>query len=123
MTSWACRAIRPAAPRSSRRFSSQRGRWDLDQDLKGRACRDKVQVVKRYVLRFKGAGAKPATDVARIRALPKLKVLDDASSRMMLVEAPEAELPSLMHALPHWVMSEERMIPLPDPQQKVRSAS
>jgi len=79
-----------------------------------------VTQVKRHVLRFRGAGAKPPEDVARIRALPKLKVLDDASGRMMLVEAPEDELTELMRSLPQWVLSEERRIPLPDPRQKVR---
>lgn len=78
--------------------------------------------MKRYVLRFRGAGAKPATDVARIRALPMLKVVDDAGGRMMLVEAPDDELGGLLRSMPEWRFSEERMVPLPDPRQKVKSA-
>ena len=77
--------------------------------------------MKRYLLRFRGAGAKPANDVARIRGMRKLKVVDDASGRMMLVEGPTEELTGLLRSMPDWVMSEEQMIPLPNPRQKVRS--
>ena len=78
--------------------------------------------MKRYVLRFRGAGAKPAADVARIRALPKLRVVDDASGRMMLVEAGPEELTGLLSSMPDWVLSEEQMVPLPDPRAKVDSS-
>lgn len=77
--------------------------------------------MKRYVLRFRGAGGKPAGDVARIRALPELKVVDDSASRMILVEAPVEKLTGLLRSLPEWVMSEEQMIPLPDPRPRIRS--
>lgn len=78
--------------------------------------------MSRFILRFRGKGAKSAEDVERIRALPATTVLDD-SSRMLLVEAPEAELKAAIEAMPDWAMSEERMIPLPDPRPKLRQES
>lgn len=78
--------------------------------------------MSRFILRYRGAGAKPAEDVDRIRALPNAKVLD-GSPRMLLVEAPEADMRALVDSLPDWVMTEERMIPLPDPRPKLRRNS
>lgn len=77
--------------------------------------------MKRYVLRFRGTGPKPVADVARIRALSKLKVLDDMGGRMMLVEAGAEELTGLLRSMPDWVCAEEHMVPLPDPRQRVKS--
>ncbi len=76
--------------------------------------------MKRYILRFRGAGSKPEGDLARICAVPGLKVVDESGGRMMLVEAPEDQLPELKRSLPQWAISEEAMIPLPDPRQKVQ---
>lgn len=74
--------------------------------------------MKRYILRFRGQGVKPAADVEIIRSLPHVIVLDD-TPRMLLVEAPPDELQTAMKSLPNWVMTEERMIPLSDPRPKV----
>jgi len=74
----------------------------------------------RFILRFRGTGPKPAEDIERIHALPQATVLDDSSPRMLLVEAPEAELKALIDLMPGWVMTPERMIPLPDPRPKLR---
>lgn len=74
----------------------------------------------RFILRFRGTGPKPAEDVEHIRALPNISVLDDSSPRMLLVEAPEAELKALIDSMSGWVMTPERMIPLPDPRPKLR---
>jgi hypothetical protein len=71
-----------------------------------------------FILRFRGQGRKPAADVARIRSLAQLTVLDDSSPRMLLVEAPEEPLATLMAALPDWMMTRERRIPLPDPRPR-----
>jgi hypothetical protein len=76
--------------------------------------------VSRFILRFRGAEQTRAADVARIRALPHIAILDDSSPRMLLVEAPEEELKSLMESMPDWVMAPERYIPLPDSQPKLR---
>ena len=75
--------------------------------------------MNRYILRFRGAGRKPAADVERVRALPQTTVLDD-SSRMLLVEAPAEELETALKDLPDWSMSEEQTLTLPDPRPRVR---
>ena len=73
----------------------------------------------RYILRFCGDGPKPAGDVRRIQSVAGLKVLDNASRRMMLVEAPPEVLGRLVGSLEKWVMSEEQMVPLPDVCKKI----
>jgi hypothetical protein len=75
----------------------------------------------RFILRYRGAGTEPATDLERIRTLPNVVVLE-VTSRMLLVEAPEAELPELTHALQDWVVAPEQMTPLPDTRKKVRKS-
>jgi hypothetical protein len=74
---------------------------------------------RKFILRFRGKGPVPPEDVKRIRALPHITILDD-SSRMLLVEGPEAELKALVAQMPDWIMSEERMITLPDPRPNLR---
>lgn len=76
--------------------------------------------MQRYILRFRGEGTKPPADVERIRALPMLRVVDDAGGRVMLVEAESEELTSLLDSMPDWVLSKEQMVPLPNPRLKVR---
>jgi hypothetical protein len=73
----------------------------------------------RYILRFTGTGPKPALDVKRIRATPKLTVLDD-STRMMLVEASEKHIEKMIATMPGWSWSPERTIRLPDSRPKPR---
>lgn len=76
----------------------------------------------RFILRFCGSGGKPPGDVAQIRSLPNTTVIDDSTSRMVLVEGREVELKAALQSMPDWVMSKEEMIPLPDPRPKVRKA-
>ncbi len=76
--------------------------------------------MKRYILRFRGSGPKPEEDVQRIRLWPNTTVVDDSSSRMILIEAPEDQLPALAAALSDWVATPEEMISLPDPIPRVR---
>jgi hypothetical protein len=74
----------------------------------------------RYILRYVGTGASPAADMQRIRAAQELTVIDDSSSRMLLVEASEERLKELVGSLPGWIWSPQRMIRLPDPRPKPR---
>lgn len=78
--------------------------------------------MSRYILRFRGKGSMPADDVDRIRALPDTKVLDESSSRMLLVEAPENTLRTALESLPHWAICPEKTIELPDTRPKPRRA-
>jgi len=76
--------------------------------------------MSRFILRYRGQGAKPTGDVDRIRSLENTKVLSESSPRMLLVEGPEAGLKALVESMPQWVLTPERMIPLPDPRPKPR---
>jgi hypothetical protein len=78
--------------------------------------------MSRFILRFRGPEPEAAKDVERIRALRQVKVLDDSSPRMLLVEAPEVEVKSLMASMSGWIMTPEQMVPLPDPRPKPRRA-
>ena len=71
-----------------------------------------------YILRFRGAGPIPAKDMERIRSLKGLNVLD-STSRMLLVDAPDDELKSLVDSMQEWVLSQERTVSRPDPRPKI----
>jgi hypothetical protein len=79
--------------------------------------------MSRFILRYQGEGSKPAEDVNRIRSLQNIKVLDESSPRMLLVEGAGARLKALVESMPEWVLTQERMIPLPDPRPKPRKRS
>ena len=76
--------------------------------------------VERYVLRFRGEGAKPAVDVQRILKSRSVTVLDDSSPRMLLVEADQGKLKALVDTMPDWIMTPEQITPLPDTRHKLR---
>jgi hypothetical protein len=71
----------------------------------------------RFVLRYRGAGAVPSADVARVSELTSAVVVD-ASPRMLLVESEPEELQALIDALPDWVMAPEQGFPLPDTRKR-----
>ena len=74
----------------------------------------------RFIVRYVGTGPRPASDVERIRAVEELTVIDDSSSRMLLVEASEERVKEVMASMSGWIWSPERTIRLPDPRPKPR---
>jgi hypothetical protein len=74
----------------------------------------------RFILRFRGSEPEAAKGVERIRALRQVRVIDDSSPRMLLIEAPEVKVKSLMASMSGWIMTPEQMVPLPDPRPKPR---
>ena len=74
----------------------------------------------KFILRYRGDGSKPEAAVCRIRALPELRVIDEDSPRMLLVDAPEAPLRALVADLPDWMLSEQRAYRVPERQPTVR---
>lgn len=76
----------------------------------------------RFILRYRGQGAKPEGDVARLRTLPGASVIDDSSPRMILVEAPEEALRRLVDQTDGWVMSTEHTYDLPGPHPSLDKA-
>ena len=74
----------------------------------------------RYILIYKGEGAKPASDMKLIRDLPQTTVIDDSPSQMVLVEAPEAALTPFVSSRPVWDFTPERIYTVPDMRPQIR---
>jgi hypothetical protein len=77
--------------------------------------------MNRWILRFRGSGAKPQEDVSRIADLPNTTTLDASSPRMLFVEGPDDEVQEAVAAMPGWTASVEQSYSLPDPRPKPRS--
>ena len=71
----------------------------------------------RFVLRYRGKGAPPDGDVARVAELPDAVVVD-ATPRMLLVESDPEALEALVGSLADWVMAPEQGFPLPDVRKR-----
>ena len=71
----------------------------------------------RFVLRYRGEGASPRSDVDRVAGLPATVVVD-ATPRMLLVEAEPDALQALVDELPDWVMAPEQGFPIPDTRKR-----
>lgn len=74
----------------------------------------------RFVLRYRGEGAKPEADVERVRQLTDAVVVD-SSSRMLLVESDPEPLATLVDDLPDWVMTPERSYEVPDTRKQIEA--
>jgi hypothetical protein len=73
----------------------------------------------RFVLRYQGEGARPEADVARIRGLGGASIVDESSSRLLLVDAEEERLRELVGSMPDWVMAPEQTFAVPDTRKRV----
>jgi hypothetical protein len=76
----------------------------------------------RFVLRYRGSGARPAGDVERVAALPGVELLDE-TPRMLLVAGPEEALRDAVAAMPGWVMAPDAAVPFPDVRRRPRRRS
>ena len=72
----------------------------------------------RFVLRYRGEGARPDADVDRVRELADAVVVD-SSPRMLLVESEPEALQDLVDALPDWVMGPDRTYQVPDTRKRI----
>jgi hypothetical protein len=73
----------------------------------------------RYILRYKGTGAKPESDLAHIRNQSTLAVVDE-SPRMLLVESDPKTIGRLRDNLSDWLVTPETQIAVPDPRQGIK---
>jgi hypothetical protein len=69
-------------------------------------------------MRYKGAGAKPADDVRRIRSVPSVDV--DETARMVLVESDDATATHLAQEFGEWSVAPDSRIPLPGTRHRVK---
>lgn len=97
----------------------EQSRSGSGRSMRARDFLNKAMAIGRFILRFQGPGPRPDEDVEHIRALRDATVLD-SSARMLLVEAPEAEIRALVDTMPYWVMAPEQLIRLPDLRPKLR---
>ena len=74
---------------------------------------------RRYVLRYRGRGAKPPADVEHVRHLPGITVLDESSSKMLLVECDDETTTWLAEALPGWIVAPEQTFDVPDTRKRI----
>ena len=72
----------------------------------------------RFVLRYRGDGACPEADVARVHDLSDAVVVDQ-SSKMLLVESEPEALRALVDTLPDWMMAPEQQYGVPDTRKHV----
>lgn len=72
----------------------------------------------RFVLRYRGEGATPDGDVARVQDLHDAVVVD-ASARMLLVESHPEPLRQLVDTLPDWVLAPEQAYAVPDTRERI----
>ena len=74
---------------------------------------------RRYVLRYRGQGTKPSSDVEHVRHLAGITVLDESSSKMLLVECDEESTMGLAEGLPDWVVVPEQTFDVPDTRKRI----
>ncbi|HYT99349.1 MAG TPA: hypothetical protein VEK85_03155 [Gemmatimonadales bacterium] len=72
-----------------------------------------------FILRYRGPGSVQPEHVNRISSLPNTAILDSSSDRMILVDAPEAQLRATLKEMPGWTMIPEETVPLPDHRKKI----
>lgn len=73
--------------------------------------------MRRYIARFRGAGASPAEAVLRIKQLAGATIIDE-SPRMMLIEAPDESALRAVLDPATWLLTEEAFFELPSPPVK-----
>jgi hypothetical protein len=74
----------------------------------------------RFVIRSRGSSPPAAAEIETIRRSPHVRVLDESSPNMLLVEATEEELRKTLDTS-RWIITPEVSIPLPDPRMKIRT--
>lgn len=75
--------------------------------------------MSRFILRYRGRGARPQDVVGKILAIGGAAVLED-SDRMILVDAPEQELRKALGSEADWIVTPEVKYEVPDTRKKVR---
>ena len=75
----------------------------------------------RFILRYRGAGQLPDTDLRHIHNAIGVSVID-TTPRMLLVETDDDRAKSLGANLKDWVVSAQKLVRLPDNRQKIEKS-
>lgn len=70
----------------------------------------------RFIVRYRGKGARPEATVQKLRSIDGATIVDD-SGRMVLVDAPEQAVRSAVANDPDWLVAPEVAYPLPDTRE------
>ena len=73
----------------------------------------------RYILRYKGTGTKPESDLQRIRKASTVSVVDE-TPRMVLVDGDADTIGHLRDHLSNWLVTPETGIQIPDPRKSIK---
>lgn len=71
--------------------------------------------MQRYAMHFRGR-ASPAPDIAKLRAMPDVRIVDNEIAQLMLIETNERTADRLRAQFPDWTIEPETFYPLPEPQ-------
>jgi len=74
-----------------------------------------TDALKRYALYHKGGSPAPA-DIALIKSMPNVHVVDHEVEKLMLIETDERTFSRLREKLPRWSISPEVTYSRPEPQ-------
>jgi hypothetical protein len=75
----------------------------------------------RFILMYRGADRSPRADVEAYRSIPGVRILDDSSPIMLLVEGPEDRLQRAVNSTHGWVMDRDLELELPNPHPGIGS--
>ena len=73
----------------------------------------------RFIVRYRGKGARPERAVHRLREADGVQVIDE-TRRMLLVEGPEKAIRSACGDDDDWVVEPEQVYRLPDPRPSIK---
>ena len=76
----------------------------------------------RFILRFTGKGNAPDADLELLRASPQVKIVDDSSARMLLVEGIESDVRPLVEKMGGWILVPETFTKRPDPRVRIEKS-
>jgi len=76
----------------------------------------------RFIVRYRGNGARPEDTVNKLRSIKGAAVVDDAG-RMMLMDVPEQALRSVLASEPDWLIAPEVAYPMPDTRKRAEGLS
>ena len=74
--------------------------------------------MSRFVIRYRGSGARPEDVVRRIRQMPELSIVDDGG-RVLLVEGPEGSLREALGSSTDWLVAAEKTYSVPSPRKRI----
>jgi hypothetical protein len=77
-------------------------------------------MTSRFILRYRGTGEIPQTDLNRVKAAKGVRVVEQ-TARMLLVEGDEGSVNGIASGMERWVLAFDRSVPVPDSRPRIRN--